>query len=80
VSCEFFVETSFQARTRAIIEQAKSILATGCADSWELDALRPSYLSQLVENAISSMMDHGAWQKSLADEEAERRELIDRLA
>lgn len=41
-------------------------------ESWELDALRPDVLAQLVEDAIEDLRDPDAWAKAVKREEKER--------
>jgi hypothetical protein len=45
-------------------------------DSWELDALEPSVLVGLVEQAILSVKDTEQWDKSLKKETKEKRRII----
>lgn len=45
------------------------------SESWELDALEPRVISELVEAAITSNMDHDAWKKALAREDQEKKSL-----
>lgn len=44
-------------------------------DSWELDALEPSVLSQLVEMEVSTLRDEDVWQLSKKREQASRNQL-----
>lgn len=44
-------------------------------ESWELDALRPDALTQLVEDAIDDLRDPDAWKKAVKREEKERKTL-----
>jgi hypothetical protein len=43
---------------------------TGCADSWELDALSPAFIDGLIEKAISDLVDHDAWKEAHGREQA----------
>lgn len=47
--------------------------------SWELDALPPDYMAQLIEDAVLRMRDAKAWDAALA-EEVEERQLLRDLA
>lgn len=38
-------------------------------DSWELDALKPRYVDDLISNAISSVIDHDVWNERKAIED-----------
>jgi hypothetical protein len=44
--------------------------------SWELDAIEPRRLADLVSRAIISTMDHGLFQKNLRKMEKGRKELL----
>jgi hypothetical protein len=46
-------------------------------DCWELDALPPNVISDLVRTAVTRMIDGPAWQAAL-DREQQNRELLDR--
>lgn len=43
--------------------------------SWELDALEPQMIANLVRTAILSVRDNGLWEQSLVEEEQGREEL-----
>lgn len=45
---------------------------TGLHDSWELDALEPTVLSGLIENAILDHRDDAQWEKDYQQQEDER--------
>jgi len=45
------------------------------SESWELDALEPSVLSELVRKAVTARVDMDAWSESL-DREGEDRQLL----
>jgi hypothetical protein len=47
--------------------------------SWELDALPPSYLNNLVETNITKMIDDDLWQKQV-DRISEYRRQISKIA
>ncbi len=47
------------------------------ASSWELDALTPDILSELIETAASSLYDSQKWQKVAAEEREHRQKLLD---
>lgn len=44
-------------------------------ESWELDALEPSYLDRIIQETINKYRDADAWGKATAREEKERDEL-----
>lgn len=44
------------------------VARTGLTDSWELDALDPAVLVGLVEDAVTSYRDEGAWNRAVARE------------
>jgi hypothetical protein len=52
---------------------------TGQTDSWELDALSPSYIDGLVNNAIRELVDLDAWHETLEREHA-NKDLLNRMA
>lgn len=52
---------------------------TGCTDSWELDALSPSFIDELVETAIRDRVDGKARQAAL-DREQANKNLLDTMA
>jgi hypothetical protein len=52
---------------------------TGCTDSWELDALSPTFIDGLIERAISDLVDHEAWEEAF-DREQANRDLLARTA
>jgi hypothetical protein len=52
---------------------------TGCTDSWELDALSPTFIDGLIERAISDLVDHEAWEEAF-DREQVNRDLLARTA
>jgi hypothetical protein len=39
-------------------------------ESWELDALEPTVLGQLVRDEVDSLLDHDRWDTAVAREEA----------
>ena len=45
------------------------------ADSWELDALDPVYLSRLVSDAVVELRDDELWDEAVEREEVDRRDL-----
>lgn len=47
----------------------------GVDESWELDALKPEYINQLVETEIQSLLDQEAWDARHAEVEAVRSRL-----
>jgi hypothetical protein len=44
-------------------------------ESWELDAIAPPELSQIIVNAIEDVLDRDAWDAAIAEEETGREEL-----
>ena len=53
----------------------KYVLDTGQTDSWELDALSPTFIDDLLESAIRNLIDADAWSKALTHEELGRDQL-----
>lgn len=45
--------------------------------SWELDALQPSVLEQLVDDSVEAHVDHAMWDKAVDLEAASKQKLID---
>jgi len=52
---------------------------TDVYDSWELDALSPSFIDELVENAIRKLVEEEAWSKAL-ERERVNKDLLNRMA
>ena len=50
-------------------------LAQYGSKSWELDALDPAFLSELVREAVVDLRDDGLWNDALEREEADRKNL-----
>lgn len=44
-------------------------------ESWELDALEPSVITALIQDAVSELRDEEAWTKSVAGEKKEKSQL-----
>lgn len=49
--------------------------ATGLEESWELDALEPAVIEQLIEDAVLEIRDEDAWEK-MVELEKEGRKLL----
>lgn len=49
----------------------------GTTDSWELDALQPQYLRDLVDQEIEALIDMELWDRDIEAETEPRRELMD---
>jgi hypothetical protein len=49
----------------------------GTTDSWELDALQPQYLRELVDQSISGEIDMELWDRDIEAEAEPRRELLE---
>ena len=49
-------------------------------ESWELDALDPKVIDQLIEDAILERLDRGKWDKAQERQDIERQELLDLAA
>jgi hypothetical protein len=47
------------------------------ARSWELDALSPSFIDGLVENAIRNLVDEEAWREAEESEEVNKGRLTE---
>ena len=46
-------------------------------ESWELDALEPSYLDRLITEKVRSLRDQDAWDAAVAQEDEQRERLIE---
>jgi hypothetical protein len=55
--------------------RAEKYIAEFGESSWELDAVSPEQLDQLVTDAVIALRDEGAWQHALAAEDAMKKEL-----
>lgn len=44
-------------------------------ESWELDALEPSYISDLIEDEVNSERDEGKWNELISQQEEERKKI-----
>ena len=53
----------------------KYVLDTGQTGSWELDALSPTFIDELLEAAIRDLVDHDAWSEAVGHEELGRDQL-----
>ncbi len=51
------------------------VRTTGQTDSWELDALSPAYVDELVDNAVADLVDAEKWSESLGREQSNRNRL-----
>ena len=47
------------------------------AESWELDALEPSVIGDLIHNAVMDIRDGAKWQAKVKEEQAGRAALAD---
>lgn len=61
--------------TKITDSRAGEYIARFGHESWELDALEPAYIKQLIEDNIVSLIDHNKWD----EKEAEIKEGKDRL-
>jgi len=59
--------------------RCRAYVASFGDESWELDALEPAVLVELVENSILSLRNENAWNEAV-QEEMEAREHISRIA
>ena len=50
---------------------AQYVEETGAAESWELDALSPTIIDALLDQAIRELVDRGSWDLALRQEERE---------
>ena len=55
--------------------RAKSYVAQFGASSWELDALEPSVLAELIERNIEKYRDEDAWEEALNQEREHKEKL-----
>jgi len=44
-------------------------------ESWELDALSPAYINDLIQEEVAEVLDQDAWQSAKAEDEADRQKL-----
>jgi hypothetical protein len=58
---------------------AQYVRDTECTDSCELDALSPAFIDDLIERAVSELVDHEAWGGAL-DRERANKTLLNRTA
>jgi hypothetical protein len=56
---------------------ADYIAATGCTESWELDAVTPTFIDALIEKAVSGIVDLTAWDEAIELEEMSKRKLAE---
>lgn len=61
--------------TKMTDSRATGYLATYGETCWELDALNPDYISDLVEEAVLAVRDEDEWNAVMADQTARRAEL-----
>ena len=61
--------------TKLSDSRAKRYIASYGDDSWELDALDPATLTQVVEEAILNLRDVELWDAMLDEEEKERAQI-----
>ena len=45
------------------------------AESWELDALEPTVIAQLIRDAVEEVRDQGQWDEACAEEEKQKEQL-----
>lgn len=64
--------------TKVSDSRAQDYLRRFGTTSWELDALPPSVIDDMVDAELCSLIDHDLWQATL-DEEGEVREMIGKL-
>jgi hypothetical protein len=55
--------------------RASAYIAQYGGDSWELDALEPTVMAELIENTIVSLRDEDLWQEKVDEEQRGRQEL-----
>ena len=46
-------------------------------ESWELDALEPQYIVNLIEEEILTERDDSLWDKAVKEQEQERQQIAD---
>ena len=61
------------------LRYADYVRETGCDESWELDALSPAFIDDLIDSAIRERIDDPEWRAALLIEE-ENRDCLERLA
>jgi hypothetical protein len=55
---------------------AEYVKRYGTTDSWELDALDPVIIVNLIRNALMGYIDAQAWNAAMTEEEASRAVLV----
>jgi hypothetical protein len=55
--------------------RASAYIAQYGGDSWELDALEPTVMAELIEDKIVSLRDDNLWQQKVDEEQRGRQEL-----
>lgn len=61
--------------TKLTDSRAQGYIDTHGYQSWELDALEPQVLTQLVQSEIDSIRDEDEWEEAVASQEADRQRL-----
>lgn len=64
--------------TKLTDSRADDYIAQHGYTSWELDALEPSVVTSLIEDAVYPLIDHGAWRVA-AEREREGRDILKKL-
>ena len=59
--------------------RAKAYVAQYGNSSWELDALRPDVLADLVDRNIQAVLDHSRWDRACEREEHARAKMLDMI-
>lgn len=75
-----YIEKRFNKASRETIEQVNNILAEYnrlYKSSWELDAVEPATLADIVRSAVLKYRDAGKWQKAVMAEKRMKAELQD---
>lgn len=57
--------------------RADEYVAEHGTKSWELDALEPSIIDELIDTELQSLIDHDKWQETLQEEDQRRQVLRD---
>jgi hypothetical protein len=55
---------------------ARYVRETGLIDSWELDALEPAVVDQLIQDEVDGLRDSDVWAASTAVMESQREDLV----
>jgi len=79
MACETFVDMNFRKSITVVIEQANTIIEEyefGTTECWELDALGPTVIADLIRAEVDDLIDQTAWKAAKVEEERNRSRLM----